>query len=530
MIKGKPKPKDDESKVYLKTFTIHERDKNTIRYMKKAILNYKHIENILNILLLNELKKNPFDPKESLKEKNKRFEIFNLLSNSMIMKAVISGNSGGEKTKDNIKKVNDYLKDNELFEPLKATYENVNDKALSMIITRLKKDWKNFFDNSKSWSKLVEKSGLTGKPKHPKAKKLEKVSKYSIPLDKEKFGISKNYFGVTVFKKQKKIYYKNVDYLKDKTINNLTVSLSNGEIYYNFTYVEKPIESSFKVERQTKISGGDIGLNNLLAIFTRDHNTDSIALDGGLFVSRNAYYNKKVAKLQKERSKHVIEYKFITKKNGEKVKIPIKYNAKGQHLKKNIEHIFELRDRFFDDNFNKYSKKILQYLKSNNVTDFVLSKNLSFAKTKGDINIGKVNNQKFYHIPFTKLLNLIENKASKYNINVHFTDEAYTSKASCLSDNVIELQRKRDNKEQILPTDLSGSRGKKNGKSLTRGLFKDKKHDLVFHSDINGAANHIKAEFKEIDLNIISLKSYKRKLCSPIIIKSAFQFDELLRA
>jgi putative transposase len=523
MIKGKPKKKDDKSSVFLKTFTLHERNKHITRYMKCAILNYKHIENILNILLSNELKLMPKGDNLTKQQKNKAWEMFNLLTNSITMKAFISGNKGGIKTKDSIEKVNNYFEGNELFEALKLSYENVNDKTLSMVITRLKKDWSNYFKNTKSWFELGEKSGLTGMPKHPKPKKLEKVNKYSIPLDKEKFGINENYFGLTVFKKQIKIHYKNVDYLKDKTINNLTVALSNGEIYYHFTYEEKPCETkSSKQKRKLKVSGGDVGLNNLLAIFTSVHTTDSIVLDGNPFISKNAYYNKEIAKLQKERSKNVIEWKIV----GDK-KYPIKYNAIGRHLKNKINHLLELRNRFFDDKFNKLSKKTLQYLKKNDVTDFVISSNLSFVKTKGSINIGKVNNQKFYHIPFGKLLNLIKNKASKYGIEIHDIDEAYTSKASCLSDDVVELQRKRKNKEKILSTDLNGSRGKK-GCKLTRGLFRDDTHDLIFHSDINGAANHIKVKFKKT--NIVSLKNYKKKLCTPIVIKSAHQFDMLLRA
>ena len=115
---------------------------------------------------------------------------------------------------------------------------------------------------------------------------------------------------------------------------------------------------------------------------------------------------------------------------------------------------------------------------------------------------------------------MIEEKSGKYAINVVSIDEAYTSKSSCISDNVKEVQD-----EKILPNELNGVRGKK-GSKLTRGLFRDNKLEKAFNSDINGAANHIKVGYPEVSFNY--LKKYYKKLCNPIKIKSANEFDCLL--
>ena len=56
----------------------------------------------------------------SLPKEKRDFTMFNLLLNSIIMKAVVSGNSGGEKTRVNIKKCKDFLTTNynELYQQL----------------------------------------------------------------------------------------------------------------------------------------------------------------------------------------------------------------------------------------------------------------------------------------------------------------------------------------------------------------------------------------------------------------------------
>src|ERR1035437_8725352 len=99
-----PKAKDKK----LKTFTVHECDEHEVRRLSKLVKQYKHIENMLNILL----------QQTAPKDSGDSYEIFNLLLNSIIMKAVIMGNPGGVKTKETITKVREHFKDNALFNSL----------------------------------------------------------------------------------------------------------------------------------------------------------------------------------------------------------------------------------------------------------------------------------------------------------------------------------------------------------------------------------------------------------------------------
>ena len=79
---------------------------------------------------------------------------------------------------------------------------------------------------------------------------------------------------------------------------------------------------------------------------------------------------------------------------------------------------------------------------------------------------------------------------------------------SCLSDNC-------NNPYQVL-----------NGIRKHRGLFLDKKYNLLFNADLNGAVNHIK---KKTDEDFCWIKDYMFKLCNPIKIKCDYDFKELNR-
>ena len=119
-------------------------------------------------------------------------------------------------------------------------------------------------------------------------------------------------------------------------------------------------------------------------------------------------------------------------------------------------------------------------------------------------------------------MNLIEEKAPSFSIEVIDKNEAYTSKTSCLSSDVNKIQEMNNNKLKIIPTDLNGSRGV----NKKRGLFKDTKLNKIINSDLNGAANHVKLGFPKVDLSVF--RNHLFKVCNPTIIKSVSDFDNFL--
>ena len=506
-----------DKKKSLKTFTVHETDMKVVRHLKKAILSYKHLENMLNILLKTELDK--IYEKEIIEDRD--YSMFNLLLNPTIMKAVLSNTNGAEKTKDNIALVNDYFKDNELFKNAKEMGYILNDKNISMIVRRLSKDWNNIFDKRTEF--FANPSAFTGVPQFPSAKKIAKIHQYSIPMEQDKFSLKrKNVLGLTVFKRMIYTRFRTNDYVSSKTIKSMTVSLSNGNIYYNFNY-EVPKQD--KVKKVQKVAGGDVGVINTLSLFIDDDKTQSLIVSGSPFIKYNSYFNKQLAKLNIELSKNVIEYKTIVKKDKTTVEIPVAYNSIGRSLKKQRSQLHENRNRYFDSEMNKISKKVLTYLQLNKVSDLVISTNLCKAKEDGSIEMRKKTKQKFYQIPFGKMLNLLKTKGSEFGICVVDKDEAYTSKTSCLTRNVNDNQARKALNITVTPNDLNGNRGAK-GNKLGRGMYKDKELNKVFNSDLNGAANHIKVGFPKTDLSVYKTNLWK--VCNPIKIKSTNDFDLFL--
>jgi len=174
---------------------------------------------------------------------------------------------------------------------------------------------------------------------------------------------------------------------------------------------------------------------------------------------------------------------------------------------------------------SKLSSALLGYLKTNEVSDLVISKNLSVVKTTGKIKQHKKTKQKFYQIPFGRLLNLLEEKAIKYGIRIADIDESYTSKTSSLTADVNKVKKMALDKEPITPAELNGVRGVKRGK-ITRGLFKDNILNTVINADINAAINHIKVALPDIICAKILLKN-RLKLNNPKKIKSASRKKEV---
>jgi transposase len=100
-------------------------------------------------------------------------------------------------------------------------------------------------------------------------------------------------------------------------------------------------------------------------------------------------------------------------------------------------------------------------------------------------------------------------KCNENGIIVEFIDEKYTSKCSCLTDDV----------NNPLDNELNGVRSK-------RGLLLDKKLNKIWNCDINGAVNHIKKYDKDKNFDWLINNFYK--LANPIKIKSDYDFIKFM--
>ncbi|WP_075880009.1 zinc ribbon domain-containing protein [Vreelandella massiliensis] len=98
------------------------------------------------------------------------------------------------------------------------------------------------------------------------------------------------------------------------------------------------------------------------------------------------------------------------------------------------------------------------------------------------MNIGRVNNQKFTAIPYTKLIELIQYKAEERGIEVVLMNEAYTSKASALDlDPIPDYDEARKRKPTF------------SGRRIKRGLYRTASRQQI-NADVNGSANIMRKE------------------------------------
>ena len=106
-----------------------------------------------------------------------------------------------------------------------------------------------------------------------------------------------------------------------------------------------------------------------------------------------------------------------------------------------------------------------------NIGKIIIGKNNGW---KTNINLGKKNNQAFCSVPVESLLSKIQYKAAQEGIEVIFTEESYTSKASFYDRD--EMPVYGDN-----PPVFSGKR-------KHRGLYITK-NGFALNADVNGSMN-----------------------------------------
>ena len=121
---------------------------------------------------------------------------------------------------------------------------------------------------------------------------------------------------------------------------------------------------------------------------------------------------------------------------------------------------------------HKGSRVVIDWCVKHKVSKIVIGVNKGW---KQNVNIGKVNNQKFVSIPFRTLISNFEYKAEEYEIEVVTVTESYTSKCSALDLEPIQKH------ETYL------------GRRVHRGLFRTAE-GVELNADVNGALNILRKE------------------------------------
>ena len=174
-------------------------------------------------------------------------------------------------------------------------------------------------------------------------------------------------------------------------------------------------------------AGIDLGINNLIALATDQPGVRPVLINGKALKSINAWYNKRVAKRR----------------------------SQGKYA--HIRAVTNKRNRRIKDLLHRASSKVASYCLENNIGTLVIGYNKHW---KQEINIGRVNNQKFVGIPHVILISQIQYKCQSLGVTTVIQEESYTSKDSALDNDFMPVYG--NNPENVVPLF--------SGKRIRRGL------------------------------------------------------------
>lgn len=327
--------------------------------------------------------------------------------------------------------------------------EKLPKHAAQQTIKSILRDFKSYFKAKKKW--YTDKGGMTGEPKMPTYH--TKGGKCTATCSNEECVI-KN--GEARLPKTKiRCRLGNVE----GRLKEVKVIPSNGIFVLSFV-LEQPDFEKPKLD-PNRIFAIDFGVNNFAAI-TNNAGLPCVLFKGGAIKAVNQWFNKKLAE-EMSRQTAGTTNKAQTS--------PV------------IQRLSQRRENQLSDYMHKTARQIIDSCIRNNIGSIVIG--LS-SKWKQGCEMGKVNNQNFVQIPFTKFVRYMQYLAEWYGINLIVREESYTSKASFLDDDPIPTYDKNfDGKYHF-----SGIR-------ITRGLYQAK-NGRVINADLNGSANIGRKEFPEM--------------------------------
>jgi putative transposase len=235
-------------------------------------------------------------------------------------------------------------------------------------------------------------------------------------------------------------YVLNVCYETEEIVKEYKISEKNGKKIR----LKQPEHKFIKVDKPIKYAGIDLGVNNL-ATLTFQHTDNPLIYNGRVLKSINHGWKKRNANLKSLLNQEIGEYSS----NKIRREIDKRANRVGDYL-------------------HKVSSDLVNQLVSRDVTDLVIGYNSGW---KQDIKL--YNNQNFVYIPYLKFVNMLKYKCFLKGIEIHITEESYTSICSFI-----------DNEKVCFHESYLGNR-------KHRGLFISKS-GLKINADVNGSYNIIR--------------------------------------
>jgi IS605 OrfB family transposase len=352
-------------------------------------------------------------------------------------------------------------------------------------------------NNLKSWAKALQEykkspEKFKGKPGLPKPRKLKNLIRFTVAVpcviegrklmlklrngDKPLEVLLPEGFDYRV--KEVKLVY-DIGWIETQVVYEKEINVWNAGVYR---------------------AGVDIGLDNLVSVVSDNPEFRSFIVSGKEIKSYNRWWNKRKAELQSHMDQ--IENVVKEEKNEEKRKVLERHYF---WLKKYFWNLCKARDRKLITWMHQVTRRLADLLYEAGHKVVYIGKD---AIDKNGINLGRKVNEQYVGIPHRKLVNMLKYKCEELGIEVVEVDEKYTSKASPVSDDVMEIQAKKLNGEEV----------QFSGKRVSRGLYKDLVLGKVFNADLVGAMNILKvgAQLRKL---LVDTKTLFIKLCNPVKFK-----------
>jgi putative transposase len=198
----------------------------------------------------------------------------------------------------------------------------------------------------------------------------------------------------------------------------------------------------------------DFGVDNLMAVTSNQPDFTPLLINGRPLKSLNQFYNQRRAKLQSK----------------------LKANRQSSQR---IRRLTRCRNQKVDDYLHKASRYLVNLLVEQQITTLVIGNNEGW---KQEVNLGKVNNQKFVTIPHSRLIDMITYKCQLVGIKVIIQEESYTSASNFLNLDPIPVYGEITEKPIF------------SGKRIKRGLYRTD-NGFLCQSDVNGSYNILRKAF-----------------------------------
>ena len=160
-----------------------------------------------------------------------------------------------------------------------------------------------------------------------------------------------------------------------------------------------------------KIAAIDLGIDNLMAVTSNQPDFIPLLINGRPLKSLNQFYNQRRAKLQS-----------LLKGN--------------RQSSQRIRRLTRCRNQKIDNYLHRASRYLVNLLVDQEITTLVIGKNDGW---KQEVNLGKVNNQKFVTIPHARLIDMIIYQCRLIGIKVILQEESYTSASNFLNDDPLPV-------------------------------------------------------------------------------------------